>query len=72
MDTAPFENPIRIIHLISTLDVGGAELSLTRLVSSLESSRFSNTVVSLTTKGTAGTMLEECGIPVHALNMTKG
>ena len=64
--------PIKILHLISTLDVGGAELSLTRLVSALDSSRFSNAVVSLTTKGTAGTMLEECDIPVYALNMTKG
>jgi glycosyltransferase involved in cell wall biosynthesis len=64
--------PIRILHLISTLDVGGSEENLKRLVTSMNNSLFSNTVVSMTTIGYTGELLLGEGIGVHALNMVKG
>jgi glycosyltransferase involved in cell wall biosynthesis len=60
------------MHLISTLDVGGAERSLLRLVTSMDRSAFQNRVVSMTRPGTVGRSLEGAGVPVLSLNMAKG
>jgi len=64
--------PIRILHLISTTDVGGAETSLARLVTGLDRERFENLVVSMTTLGPVGIELQKAGIRVAALGMHKG
>ncbi len=64
--------PLKILHIISTTDVGGAERNLQRLVCGMDRNRFENMVVSMTTKGPVGIEIEKCGIPVKALNMTKG
>lgn len=64
--------PLRILHLISTTDVGGAEQSLARLVSRLDRAQFDNRVVSMTTLGPVGTEIQKAGIAVAALGMHKG
>jgi glycosyltransferase involved in cell wall biosynthesis len=68
----PLPDRIRILHLITDLDVGGAELVLARLVESADASRFAHTVVSLSDRGAVGARIAAAGIPVHELRMRKG
>jgi len=63
---------IRIMHLITTLDVGGAEMMLLKLLSFMDSDHFSNHVVCLTDAGFVGQQIVAQGVPVHALNMPNG
>lgn len=66
------ERPLRIMHLISTLDVGGAEQNLFRLATSMDGSAFRNYAVCMTRPGIFGKRLEQSGIPVYSLRMGKG
>jgi glycosyltransferase involved in cell wall biosynthesis len=63
---------IKIVHLITGLDTGGAERSLQRLVAGMDRSRFENVVVSLTTRGPLAGPIEASGIRVEALGATAG
>jgi glycosyltransferase involved in cell wall biosynthesis len=63
---------IKLLHLITTLDTGGAEMMLAKLLSHMDDSAFSNQVVSLTDIGTVGQKVMAYGIPVYSLNMAKG
>jgi len=65
-------NKIRILHLISTLDVGGAEKFLSKLVIGMDSNLFKNIVVSMTDIGPVGQTLLDKGIVVVNLDMKKG
>ena len=62
---------IKILHLITGLDTGGAEVSLLRLTEAMDRDRFENVVVSLTTLGPIGTAISERGIKVHAIHMPR-
>lgn len=61
---------IRITHVITGLGQGGAEATLARIVLGLEGKEFRQSVISLTTRGIYGRMIEQAGIPVQALGMT--
>lgn len=63
---------IRIVHVITDLDKGGAEAMLSKLVVGMDRNRFENQVVSLTDFGTFGRSFKEQGILVHSLGMTLG
>lgn len=63
---------IRIVHVISDLDTGGAEAMLVKLVRGMDRSRFMNTVISLTDKGQLGAAIESAGGAVYALGMKRG
>jgi glycosyltransferase involved in cell wall biosynthesis len=63
---------IRVLNLISTLDMGGAETFLCRLVTSQDKTECHNIVVSLTGTGPVGKIISDAGIPVFCLGMTKG
>ena len=63
---------IKILHLISTLDRGGAEISLLKLVNGMSRDQFQNIVVSLKNVGPIGRLIQDSGIPVSSLNMRKG
>ncbi|MEA2101382.1 MAG: glycosyltransferase [Thermodesulfobacteriota bacterium] len=63
---------IKILHLISTLDTGGAEQNLLRLVCAMDNARFKNIIVSMTDIGPVGEKIQGCNCNVHALNMKKG
>ena len=63
---------IRIVHVISDLDTGGAEMMLAKLVGAMDRSRFSNTVISLTDRGQLGEQIESSGVAVHTLGMRRG
>src|SRR5437879_10067910 len=63
---------IRLIHLISDLDTGGAEAMLTKLVTAMSPATFSNVVVSLTDRGDFGDAIAAGGATVHSLGMRRG
>ncbi len=63
---------IKIVHLITGLNIGGAEMMLYKLVSGMDRKHFQNTVVSMTDSGTLGEKIKALGVPVHTLNMKRG
>lgn len=60
---------MKILHVISGLETGGAELFLERLIRGLAPPDFSHAVISLRRMGPVGARLIEMGIPVDALNL---
>lgn len=59
---------MRIVHIITGLSTGGAEMSLYRLLSKL-SPNYILHVISLTTIGEVGNRIQELGVPVESLNI---
>jgi len=64
--------PIRVCHLITDLETGGAERSLVNLVTGMDRSRFDSEVVSLLPPGPMAEPLSRAGIPVATLGMARG
>lgn len=60
--------PIRLVHIIPTLDQGGAEKQLCLLCTHLDRHKFDVHVVVLTHTGPRESALREAGIPVHFIN----
>lgn len=63
---------MRIFHLITTLNTGGAEMMLYKLLSLQDREQFSSCVVSLIPPGPVGEKIEKLGIPVDHLNLAPG
>src|SRR6478672_11602699 len=63
---------IRITHVITGLNTGGAEMMLFKLLSRVDRNRFAPEVVSLTSDGPVGERIRGLGIPVHAVGMVRG
>jgi glycosyltransferase involved in cell wall biosynthesis len=63
---------IKIIHLITGLNTGGAEMSLYRLLGRMNKSRFENRVISLIPVGEIGEKIHALGIPVTSLGLRPG
>ena len=61
-----------VIHIISGLLGGGAEMMLYKLLSKLNPEIFSSEVISLTDEGLFGAKIEELGISVYSLEMKRG
>ena len=64
--------PIKVLHLITGLGVGGAETMLLKLLGGLDRERFASTVVSMTEPGALAPQIAELGIPVHSLGLNRG
>lgn len=64
-----YNQPVTIVHLITTLDVGGAEMMLFKLLSRMNRAFFCNYVVSLSSNGAVGKEISDSGIPVYSLGM---
>jgi glycosyltransferase involved in cell wall biosynthesis len=64
--------PIKILHLITGLDRGGAETALARLVRYTDPAQVNSIVVSLTDEGALGAELRRANVPVHALGLRRG
>lgn len=62
---------IRVVHVIKSLELGGAETVLRRLIEGSDAGSFSWEVVSLTSIGPIGRELQSGGIPVHALEVSE-
>ena len=63
---------INVLHVITGLSVGGAEMALLKLVSRWDKSRFRGAVVSLLPAGPMGPRIASQGIGVSSLNMRRG
>ncbi|MCD1599829.1 glycosyltransferase [Rheinheimera aquimaris] len=61
---------MKILHVITSLDVGGAELVLAQLVKSLQNNAIENTVVCLLPAGKVADQLSELNVRVVSLNIT--
>lgn len=68
MAANPASPPLRVVHIISGLGLGGAETVLHRLITA-PGQRDGHYVISMGDEGVFGPRLREAGIPVHALNM---
>ncbi|ADE13880.1 glycosyl transferase group 1 [Nitrosococcus halophilus Nc 4] len=63
---------VNIVHIITGLDVGGAERALFRLLANRTTSHFNPSVISLLEKGVVGHQIQSLGIPVYTLGMRRG
>lgn len=63
---------IKIVHVITGLGTGGAEMMLYKLLSSTHRDEFSHSVISLTDRGTLGSGIQALGVPVSVLGMHRG
>jgi len=61
-----------VLHLITGLDAGGAEGTLTRVVTRLDPRRHRSVVVSMTGPGALSPILSEAGIELFSLEMRRG
>jgi glycosyltransferase involved in cell wall biosynthesis len=62
---------IRLIHIITGLNIGGAEMMLFKLLSRLSHARFQTEVISLTDIGLTGEQIKGLGYTVRALGMQR-
>lgn len=62
---------VKLLHVITGLKVGGAEIALHKLLSSLDPGSFQNTVISLTERGPIGERIADLGVEVTALGMNR-
>jgi len=62
----------RIIHIITGLSTGGAEMMLYKLLHSMNRDRFESIVISLRDEGTLGKTINQEGFTVHTLDMKAG
>jgi len=63
---------MKIIHIITDLDTGGAEMMLYKLLSSTRSENINFMVISLMDTGKVAQKIENIGVRVETLGMTKG
>ena len=61
--------PMKLTHIITSLDMGGAEIMLYRLLEHIDRDRFENKVISLIPAGEVGDKIQALGIPVRSLGM---
>ena len=62
----------RILHVISGLHIGGAEMALHRLLSVMDREIFQSAVISLTSDHPVGEMIRKIGVPVTSLGFKPG
>jgi glycosyltransferase involved in cell wall biosynthesis len=63
---------MKILHIITGLNTGGAEMMLYKLLSAIDGERFENHVISLTGDKVIGEKISALGIPVRYLGMAHG
>jgi glycosyltransferase involved in cell wall biosynthesis len=63
---------LKVLHLITDLDIGGAEISLSRLLPGMDRSQFESQVIALLPMGPIGESLLTSGIRVRSLEMKPG
>jgi len=63
---------LRVLHVITGLSTGGAEMMLYKLLSAWNSKRFLGAVISMIPAGPLGQRIAALGIPVDSLNMRRG
>jgi glycosyltransferase involved in cell wall biosynthesis len=61
------KSKIRILHVITSLSVGGAEMMLYKLLQHMDTSRFENTVISVKANEKIGSLIKNLGVPVYSI-----
>jgi glycosyltransferase involved in cell wall biosynthesis len=64
--------PIHLTHIITGLDLGGAEMMLYKVLLQMNRDAFQAEVVSMRDMGTLGEKIAKLGVPVRTLNMRRG
>jgi glycosyltransferase involved in cell wall biosynthesis len=64
--------PIRVLHIITSLSVGGAETMLLKLVQQMDTSSFQTLVICLSSYGFIGKQIRNSGVNVVYLHMPRG
>jgi glycosyltransferase involved in cell wall biosynthesis len=64
--------PIQVLHITTTLGLGGAQMMLTRLVVATERRRVEPSVLSLVRDGVLAPRVKAAGVPLHDLGMRQG
>lgn len=62
----------KVVHVITSLELGGAENMLYKLLRSMNGNRLSQAVIVMMDEGVYGQKIEALGIRVYALNMRQG
>ncbi len=65
----PGQPPIKVLHIINDLSIGGTEIMLYKLLSQVNRSVVEPSVISLNGMGPLGTRITELGISVQSLEM---
>ncbi len=68
----PRSDTIRILHLITGLDMAGTQTMLIKLLSGMDRERFENRVVILSDHGPLRPVIEDLGIRVRSLKVGRG
>ena len=63
---------MKVVHVITGLSTGGAEMALLKLLSHMDRAEFQPEIVSLTNVGVVGESIRALGIPVRSLGMSRG
>lgn len=63
---------MKILHLITSLDTGGAEKMLLKLLSKMDRKQFDSIVVCLIPAGPVGKQITDLGVPVETLGLKRG
>ena len=66
------DSQVRIVHVITSTRVGGAEMMLYKVLSRLDHKRFQSIVVSLESPGTLSEWIERLPHPVYSLHVRSG
>lgn len=67
------QKPLRVLFITAGLESGGAEMSLYKMVTRMDPSRFECRVLSLTDMGSVlGEKIQAAGIPIEALGFRRG
>lgn len=64
--------PLKVLHVVTTLSVGGLEMMVIRLIGEMASRGVESTVCCLESRGGRAVELEDQGVRVHALNKKYG
>lgn len=64
-------NPEKVVHLISTADVGGAQVQLAGILARLKTGTNRHCVVCMTEIGPIGETIRQLGVPVYSLGMKR-
>ncbi len=69
--STPVRVPIRVTHIITGLEAGGAQTMLWRLIAASDHSRLAHDVISLTDDGPIATRIRKSGVRVRSLGMRR-
>jgi len=63
---------IKIAHIITSLNTGGAEIVLSNLIGRMDEHKYESIVISLSNIGTIGKNIQKSGVSVYSINMKSG